>query len=61
MAENTLTAAQTGEETISTIVEDTAITTDDNGIVIYASRFSQGAEESTTTMIAFKFDNMDHP
>ena len=43
MAENTLTAAPIGEETNSTIVEDTAITTDDDGIVIYASGFCQGA------------------
>ena len=61
MVDNTLTAAPTGEDTISTIVEDTAITTEDNGIVVYASEFSQGVEESTATMSAFNFDETDRP
>ena len=60
MAENTLIVAPTREETITKIVEDTAITTEDNGIVVYASGFSQGAEESTATTSAFNFDKTDH-
>ena len=60
MAENTLTAAPTREETIPKIVEDTAITTEYYGIVVYASGFSQGAEESTATTSAFNFDKTDH-
>ena len=36
MAENTMTVAPTREETIPKIVEDTAITTEDNSIVVYA-------------------------
>ena len=60
MADNNLTAAPTREDTIPKIVENTAITTEDNGMVVYASGFSQGAEESTATMSAFNFDKMDH-
>ena len=61
MAENTLPTASIGEEAIPTIVEDTAITTEDNGIVIYASKFSQGDEKSTTTTTLFNFDDTDRP
>ena len=60
MADKTLTVAPTREETIPKIVEDTAITTEDNSIVVYASEFSKGAEESTATTSAFNFDKTDH-
>ena len=60
MAENTLTVAPTREETSPKIVEDTAITTKENGIVVYASGFSQGDEESAATTSALNFDKTDH-
>ena len=56
MVENTLKAAPTREENIPKTVEYTAITTEDNGIVVYASGFIQGAEESTATTSAFNFE-----
>ena len=61
MAYNILTVAPAGEESIVKIVEDTAINTEENGIVIYASDFSQEGEEYTTTTTAFNFDNTYHP
>ena len=61
MTENTLSAAATGEEIISKIVEDTVITTEDNCIVIYDSGFSQGGEESTSITSALNFDERDRP
>ena len=60
MTKNTLTAAPTRKETIPKIVVDNAITTEDNNIVVYASGFSQGTEESTAATSSFNFDKMDH-
>ena len=50
-----------GEETISTIVEDTAINTEENDIVIYDSVFSQGDGEYPATTSAFNFDEFGRP
>ena len=59
MAEKTQVVKQPGEECIATIVEETAITTYKNGIVIYASGCNQGTNESITTTIAFNFDDKE--
>ena len=43
-AENNLMVEPTGEEAIPKIVEYTKIITEENGIVIFASGFSQGGD-----------------
>ena len=61
MAEKKVPTAPTREDTVLKYLEYTVITTEDNGIVIYASGFCQGAYESTTTTPAFTFYEMDRP
>ena len=55
MEDKNLPESPTGEDTISTILEDTAITTEYNGIFIYASGLCQRDYESASTTPEFNF------
>ena len=59
--DNTLKASPTGEEVIPKILEYIEITTEGNGMVVYSSGFSQGAEESTNTTTSTNFEDTDCP